>query len=118
MARAQEILRKCAQNMALKADLVKATPKNQRHVGNAMSGGAVTQHQGHGANLQGNKERNMTPIQEEETEQEEERLKVVEGAAGNPATVESVGTVMKFQTSTSPIHAHFLRIIKMIQEDL
>ena len=38
-ARAQEIITKQAQSMALKADLVEARPKNQGHVMNAMSGG-------------------------------------------------------------------------------
>ena len=39
-ARAQEIIRKHAQDIALKADLVEVTPKNQGHVVNAMSGGS------------------------------------------------------------------------------
>ena len=38
-ARAQEIIRKHAQSIALKADLVEARPKNQGHVMNAMLGG-------------------------------------------------------------------------------
>ena len=41
-ARAQEIIRKYAQNMALNADLVKARPKGQGHM-NSMSGGLRNQ---------------------------------------------------------------------------
>ena len=69
-------------------------------------GGAETQHQGHRASLQENKEKNMTPIQEGETEQEEESPKVVGEAAGTLATVESVGTAMKLQTTTTQILAY------------
>ena len=42
-ARAQEIIKKYAQNMALKADLVEAWPKGQGHVMNSMSGGPRNQ---------------------------------------------------------------------------
>ena len=42
-ARAQEIIKKYAQNMALKADLVEARPKGQGHVMNSMSGGPRNQ---------------------------------------------------------------------------
>ena len=59
----------------------------------------------------------MTPIQEGETEQEEESPKVVEGAAGTLATVESVGTAMKLQTTTTQILAPSLKIPKIIEID-
>ena len=42
-ARPQEFVRKYAQNMALKADLVEARPKGQGHVMNSMSGGPRNQ---------------------------------------------------------------------------
>ena len=42
-ARAQEIIRRYAQNMALKADLVEARPKGQSRVMNSMSGGQRNQ---------------------------------------------------------------------------
>ena len=60
----------------------------------------------------------MIPIQEGETEPEEESPKVVGGAAGTLATVEYVGTAMNLQTTTTPIIAQSLKRPKMIQVDL
>ena len=60
----------------------------------------------------------MTLLQEGDTEQDEESPKVVGGAAGTLATVESVGTAMKLQTTTTQILAQSLKRPKMIQVDL
>ena len=117
-ASAQEIKRKHAKNIALKADLVEATPKNQGHVVNAMSGGS----------------RNPTPRPSSQSPGKQrkkydtntrgrDRARGGEAQSSgmssrNPATVESVGTAMNLQTTTTPIIAQSLKRPKMIQVDL
>ena len=61
-ARAQEVIRRYAQNLALKADLKETQPKGHIHVINSMQGDSDPQ-----ASLQGNRERNMIRTTEEET---------------------------------------------------
>ena len=113
-SRAQEIIRKYAQSMAKKADLVESRPKNQGHIMNAMSGGSENPAPRPSSQSPVEKEKNMIPIQEGEKEPRAESPKAVEETAEALATVEPVGTAMRLQTTTTQTLAQSLRKEKMI----
>ena len=102
----------------MKADLVESRPKNQGLIVSAMSGGSKNPAPRPSSQSPVEKEKNMIPIQEGEKEPRAESPKAVEETAEVLATVESVGTAMKLQMTTTPIHAQSLKRTKRIQVDL